>query len=81
MKHVIGIGLLVSVAFLLKWWIHSTIFLTTGSTRVVNGVYSELRVARGASLNVVIFVALLALSAVWGLVATLLFVLSHRRPI
>ncbi len=54
MKHAIGVALLVGLAFLLRWWIPSTIFFTTGSTRVVNGVYSDVRVARG-SLNVIVF--------------------------
>jgi hypothetical protein len=69
MKHAIGIGLLIAIACLFKWWIHPN----------VGVAYTSGRVSRGVPLNVVVVWVLLAVSAVWGLIVGLAFVFGHRR--
>jgi len=68
MKQVIGIGLLVGIAFLFKWWIHSE----------VNIAYTSGNVLRGEPLNVVVFWILLGIAAVWGLILGLTFFFSYK---
>jgi hypothetical protein len=69
MKHVIRIGLLVGIAFLFRWRIHSEVNIT----------YTSGYIARGVPLNVVVFWILLGIATVWGLGLGLNFVFSHKR--
>src|SRR5258708_5529795 len=68
MKHVIEICLLVGIAFLFKWWIHSE----------VNIAYTSGNGLRGVPLNVVVFWILLGIAVVWSVVLGLTFVFSHK---
>jgi uncharacterized membrane protein len=65
MQDVIGIALLVGVAFLLKLWFHSTVLLHV-TVRVI-------------PFNVVAFWILLATSAVWFVLAGSAYILRIHR--
>ena len=71
MKHVIGIGLLVVIACMFKWWIHSNVSLA----------YEYGRTLRATPVNVVVSWILLGIAAMWALVMGLAFVFDHRRPL
>jgi len=68
MKNAVGIGLLVGIAFLFKWWIHSE----------VNIAYTSGSGLRGVPLNVVVFWILLGIAAVWSVILGITFVFSQK---
>ena len=67
MKHAIGIGFLVAVAFLFKWWIHPNFFIA----------YASGHVLKGTAIDVVIYRASLAIATLWSLALGLARVLGR----
>jgi hypothetical protein len=67
MKHVIGIGLLVVLALLFKWWIDPNFFFA----------YTSGHVLKGTAIHIVIYRVLLAFAALWSLALGLAFVFTR----